>query len=59
MPVVIPEKVTVILFYSHMWGAPLKYPHKQVPKDVLITSDQKYLERADVVVFHIPTQEFH
>lgn len=58
IPAVIPEKVTVILFYSYMWGAPLKFPQKQVPKDILITSDRNYLDRADVIVFHLPTLEF-
>lgn len=58
MPTTIPGKKTVILFYSHMWDAPLEYPEEQVPKDILITSDQKYLDRADVVVFHLPTLEF-
>lgn len=58
IPAMIPEKMTVILFYSHMWGDPLIYPKEQVPKDILITSDQKYLDRADVVVFHLPTLRF-
>lgn len=58
MPATIPEKTTVILFYSHMWEAHLEYPEEQVPKDILITSDQKYLDRADVVVFHLPTLKF-
>lgn len=55
---VIPVETTVLLFYNRMWEMPLTYPRKHVPKDMLITSDQKYLDRADIVVFHLPTLEF-
>lgn len=58
IPKVIPDETTVILFHNRMWEAPLIYPKEQVPEDILITSDQKYLNRADVVVFHLPTLDF-
>lgn len=58
IPAVIPAGITVLLFYNRMWEIPLTYPKKHVPEDILITSDQKYLDRADVVVFHLPTLEF-
>lgn len=55
---VIPAETIVLLFYNRMWEIPLTYPRKHVPKDMLITFDRKYLDRADVVVFHLPTLEF-
>ena len=58
VPKVIPNEVTVILFHNRMWETPLIYPKEQVPEGVLITSDQKHLDRADVVVFHLPTLYF-
>lgn len=58
VPKVIPNETTVILFHNRMWEAPLIYPKEQVPEGILITSDQKYLDRADVVVFHLPTLYF-
>lgn len=58
IPEVISEGTTVLLFYNRMWEMLLTYPRKHVPEDLLITSDQKYLGRANVVVFHLPTLEF-
>lgn len=58
IPAIIPKDTIVLLFYNRMWETPLAYPREQVPKDILITSDQKYFNRADVVVFHLPTLEF-
>lgn len=58
MPAVIPSKKTVILFYSRKWEEPLSYPRALLPEDILITSDRKYVDHADVVVFHLPTLEF-
>lgn len=58
IPTVIPPDKTVILFYSRKWEDPLNYPREQVPEDILITSDRKHLDCADVVVFHLPTLEF-
>lgn len=55
MPADISKQSTLILFYNKMWEIPLTYPKEQIPKDTLITSDQKYLDQADVVVFHLPT----
>lgn len=54
VPEVIPDETIVILFHNRMWEIPLRYPKEQVPEGILITSDQKYLNRADVVVFHLP-----
>lgn len=58
MPALVPADKVVLLFYSRIWDAPLVYPRGQVPEGMLITSDRKYLARADVVVFHLPTLEF-
>lgn len=58
VPEVIPDETIVILFYNRMWEAPLRYPKEQVPENILITSDQKHLNRANVVIFHLPTLEF-
>lgn len=55
VPEVIPDETKVILFYNFLWHVPLDYPKEQVPEGILITSDHKYLDRADVVVFHLPT----
>ncbi|MCM0718135.1 glycosyltransferase family 10 [Parabacteroides sp. W1-Q-101] len=58
MPALVPDDKVVLLFYSRIWDAPLVYPREQVPEGMLITSDRKYLARADAVVFHLPTLEF-
>lgn len=58
MSVLVPDDKVVLLFYSRIWDAPLVYPREQVPEGMLITSDRKYLARADAVVFHLPTLEF-
>lgn len=58
IPAVIPEGTTVLLFYNRIREMPLTYPREHVPEDILITSDQKYLWRANVVVFHLPTLDF-
>lgn len=55
IPSIIPKDTIVLLFYNRMWEMPVKYPREQVPRNILITSDQKYLRRANVVVFHLPT----
>lgn len=58
IPAVIPKDTTVLLFHNRMWEVSLAYSVEQVPKGILITSDQKYFDRADVVVFHLPTLAF-
>lgn len=58
IPAVISPETTLVLFYGREWENPLNYPREQVPEDVLITADRKYLDRADVVVFHLPTLFF-
>lgn len=58
MPAVIRDDTTVLLFYNRMWDLPLQYPHGSVPDGLLITTDRKYLSRADAVVFHLPTLEY-
>lgn len=58
IPAVIPTDKQLVLFYNRMWEMPLAFPREQIPENILITSDQKYWERADVVVFHLPTLEF-
>lgn len=58
IPTQIPEDTTLILFYSRIWDLPLVYPREKVPEKFLITSDRKFWDRANVVVFHLPTLEF-
>ena len=59
IPTKIPESWIVLLFYNRMWEIPISFPREQVPENLLITTDKKYFERANVVVFHLPTLKFN
>lgn len=38
-----------------MWDCPLDIPYEQIPPDYIITTDRNLYDKADVVVFHMPT----
>lgn len=46
---------TVILLYNTCWGQLLEVAAADLPPGCAITADRRYWDRADAVVFHIPT----
>lgn len=57
VPDVISPETIVILFYTRIWEKIKDYPRLEVPEGILVTSDQKYIDRANVVLFFLPSLE--
>lgn len=49
------EGKKLILVYNTMWKSPLPIPFHEIPEGYVYTTDRRYLDRADAVVFHLPT----
>ncbi|MGL4492781.1 MAG: glycosyltransferase, partial [Tannerellaceae bacterium] len=45
----------LILVYNLMWDCPLDIPIARIPAGYRFTTDRKYFNDADMVVFHLPT----
>jgi glycosyltransferase involved in cell wall biosynthesis len=44
----------LMLIYNTMWGEDLDIKIEDVPNDWIITTDRRYFEQANAVVFHLP-----
>lgn len=45
----------LILIYNTMWKLPLNIPIEDIPEGYVFTTDRRYKEEADAVVFHLPS----
>lgn len=45
----------IILIYNPIWEIIDNIPSYEMPNDYILTTDRRYMEYADVVVFHLPT----
>lgn len=52
------ETCKLILVYNLMWDSPLDVPIGQIPIGYKFTIDRKYMQKADMVVFHLPTLRY-
>jgi glycosyltransferase involved in cell wall biosynthesis len=44
----------LMLIYNTMWNEDLEIKVEDVPEDWIITTDRRYFQQADAVVFHLP-----
>lgn len=44
----------IFLVYNKMWDTPLEIPIQDIPANIFFTTDRKYINEADVIIFHLP-----